>query len=161
MEPLQLVSKVILTRLLRLLVCIAVEAWVLKRGLAVSPKTSVEYAAVINLLTNSVSWLMFFTIEPIAPKFLEKQLLLNLAFGVDDFSLIVLFLSIFYFIFFLVVKWQALELVRLLTAPATVKPAESIKQGYQFRIMVKAHTMSHVATLLIFLIKKIEINSLN
>jgi hypothetical protein len=158
MELLQIVGKVILIRLLRLLVCITVEAWILKRGLAISPRTSVEYAAAINLLANSVSWLIFFTIEPITPNFLREQILSNLAFGVDDLSLIVLGLSILNFLLFLVIKWQGLELVRVLTNPGEVKQAASIQQGYQFRIMVKAHTMSHVAILIIFLINKLELS---
>jgi hypothetical protein len=158
MELLQFVGKIILIRLLRLLVCISVEAWVLKRGLAISPRTSVEYAAAINLLANCVSWLIFFTLEPIVPKFLKQQLLLNLAFGVDDISLIVLGLSVLNFLLFLVVKWQGLELVRVLTHSGTVKQAAPLQQGYQFRIIVKAHTMSHVAILIIFLINKLSIN---
>ncbi len=150
MEIFQFVSRVILTRLLYLLVCITIEAWVLKRGLAISPKMSVEYAAAINLLASSVNWLIFFTLEPILPSFLKEQLILNLTFSVNRISLFFMGFSILNFLIFLLVKWQSLELVRVLTDYGEVKRAASIQQGYQFRIMVKAHTISHVATLLIF-----------
>jgi hypothetical protein len=158
MEPFIFVSRVVITRLLQLLVCIAVEAWVLKRALAISPKTSVEYAAAINLLAHSISWLIFFTLEPIAPNLLKQQLIINLTLSINDVSLFFMGFRMLSFLMFLVIKWQALELVRFITAQDATNPAATIQQGYQFRIMVKAHTMSHVLILLIFLIKQIEMN---
>ena len=156
MESFRFVSEVTLTRLLQLLVCIAVEAWVLKRALAISPKTSVEYAAAINLLANSVGWLIFFTLAPVVPNLLKQQLILNLTLSVNNLSFFFMGFRMLSFLMFLVIKWQALELVRLLTDKETTNRAASVQQGYQFRIMVKAHTLSHILILLIFLVTKIE-----
>ncbi len=160
MEPLILVVKTILTRLLRLLVCIAIEAGVFKQGLALSPKNSVEYAASVNLFVNSVSWLIFFTLEPILPLFLKKQFIADWAFSVNNLSFLLIFFNIFYFIFFLILKWLGLELIRILIDPA--KPSKGSKEslpGYRFRIIVKAHTTSHLAALFILLIKQVELQS--
>ncbi|MGB3535864.1 MAG: hypothetical protein WBA13_20400 [Microcoleaceae cyanobacterium] len=156
MNPLEFVGRVILTRLFQLLVCITTEAWILKRGLAISPKASVKYAAAINLLANSVSWLIFFTLEPIVPNFLKQQLLSNLTSSINNLSLFFMGFSILNFLIFLVIKWQALYLVRVLTDKEPVMKVASTQQGYQFRIIVKAHTISHILTLLIFLLGKLE-----
>ena len=57
------------------LIAIAIQSYIFRRQLQVSPRTSVEYAATIELLSVVTGWLLFFTVESLLPQVLRLQLL--------------------------------------------------------------------------------------
>lgn len=65
----------ILLQFVFLLVAIAVEGVILHRLLRLSRRTSIEYAASINLLTTILGWLTFFFVIPLLPQPLQGQLI--------------------------------------------------------------------------------------
>ena len=58
-----------------LLVAIALEAAVLRQKLRLPFKTSIEYAASVNLLTASLGWFVLLALEPILPQGVQQQLI--------------------------------------------------------------------------------------
>ncbi|NET32724.1 MAG: filament integrity protein fraC [Cyanothece sp. SIO1E1] len=72
--------RAILFQILFLLVAIAIESMVLRHNLKLSYKTSVEYAASINLLSASVGWILFLGCEPLFPEELQHQLMSYILF---------------------------------------------------------------------------------
>lgn len=67
--------RAILFQLLFLTVAIAIEAAILQKRLDLSPRTSVEYAASMNLLSTVIGWLLFFNLEALLPSPLRAQLI--------------------------------------------------------------------------------------
>lgn len=62
-------------QILFLLVAISLEALILYRRLAFDYKTSVRYAATINLLSTFVGWIIFFNVQQVLPEALRIQLI--------------------------------------------------------------------------------------
>lgn len=58
-----------------ILIAIAIESYIFRRQLQVSPRTSIEYAATIILFSVLLGWLLFFLIEPLLPQLIQLQLL--------------------------------------------------------------------------------------
>lgn len=74
--PLRLVA----FQCLFLALAIAIEAAILRRGLELKPKRSVEYATAINLLSMVVSWVLFLNIQPLLPAQLRLELIAGVLF---------------------------------------------------------------------------------
>ncbi len=75
-----------------LLLAIAAESHVFQRNLRFSPRKATQYAATLNLLTTSVGWTLFFSLEPFLSPGLQEQLLNYVLFDrwtVDTLSLFV------------------------------------------------------------------------
>ncbi|MDX2228075.1 MAG: hypothetical protein NW220_00465 [Leptolyngbyaceae cyanobacterium bins.349] len=68
-------ARAIAFQILFLLVAIALEALVLYRRLPYDYKTSVRYAATINLLSTFVGWVFFFNVQQLLPEDLRIQLI--------------------------------------------------------------------------------------
>ncbi|EKQ67947.1 hypothetical protein OsccyDRAFT_4246 [Leptolyngbyaceae cyanobacterium JSC-12] len=62
-------------QILFLLIAISLEALVLYRRLTLDYKTSVRYAATINLLSTFVGWVIFFNVQQVLPDGLRIQLI--------------------------------------------------------------------------------------
>jgi len=62
-------------QILFLLVAIALEAIVLYRRLPYDYKTSVRYAATLNLFSTFIGWLIFFNVQQVLPEDLRVQLI--------------------------------------------------------------------------------------
>ena len=112
-------SGTILFEFLFLLIAIALEALIFQYRLNFSQRTSVAYAASINLFSTVVGWLIFFCAEPLLPGELRTGLFNYIFFGrftpldqdVQSF-LLLLCVSIFFASFvFKLVALQLLELV--------------------------------------------------
>jgi hypothetical protein len=58
-----------------LLMAIAIEGYVLRRRLTLTPRASIEYAATVNLLSTLIGWLVFFGFQPLFPANLKLQLM--------------------------------------------------------------------------------------
>ncbi len=105
----------ILYQSLFLLMATAIEGYILHRQLQLSRKTSIQYAASINLLSTLVGWLLFFFIQSRLPKNIKIQVISYIFFNrflnsvptSSSFFLIIL-LIISLFLSFMV-KFQALK----------------------------------------------------
>src|SRR5512146_2768127 len=64
-----------------LLVAIALEAMVLRQRLRLGYQTSVQYAATINLLTTSLGWIAFLSLEAVLPTPLRQQIMSYVLFS--------------------------------------------------------------------------------
>jgi hypothetical protein len=67
-----------------LLVAIALEAIVLRQHLRLGYQTSVQYAATINLLTTSLGWIAFLSLEALLPWALRQQIISYVLFNRFD-----------------------------------------------------------------------------
>ncbi|NJL22105.1 MAG: hypothetical protein HC895_16875 [Leptolyngbyaceae cyanobacterium SM1_3_5] len=56
------------------LIAIAIQSYIFRRQLQVSPRTSIEYAASIELLSVVAGWVLFFIVESLLPQVLRLQL---------------------------------------------------------------------------------------
>jgi hypothetical protein len=68
-------ARAIAFQILFLLVAIALEALVLYRRLPYTYKSSVRYAATLNLLSTFVGWVVFFNVQQLLPEDLRIQLI--------------------------------------------------------------------------------------
>lgn len=64
-----------------LLIAIAIESFILHKQLGLSRRTSLEYAASLNLFSTVIGWLFFFLIQPNLPAELQRQLLQYIFFN--------------------------------------------------------------------------------
>jgi hypothetical protein len=94
---------------------IAIEGFILHRQLKFSRKTSIQYAASLNLLSTIVGWLLFFFVQPLLPINIKIQLISYIFFNrffysvspYSNFFSISLF--IIYLFFSFMVKLQGLK----------------------------------------------------
>ncbi len=73
--PLYLPLRAIISQSLLLMFTIAIEAFILRQQLSLSPKKSIEYSASVNLLSTVLGWLIFLSLAPSLPNPIEIQLL--------------------------------------------------------------------------------------
>jgi hypothetical protein len=67
--------RAIIFQFLFLVIAIAIETIILHRYLEIDNKTSVQYAATVNLLSTFIGWLIFFNVLPLLPQGLKTQLI--------------------------------------------------------------------------------------
>lgn len=98
--PTTLPLRMVAFQILFLVLAIAIEASILRNGLDLKPKRSVEYATVLNLLAAVMIWLLFLNLQPILPEPLRLQLIAGVLFdqwaGAITSWLIVVALVIFF-----------------------------------------------------------------
>ena len=105
----------ILYQSLFLLMAIAIEGFILHRQLQLSRKTSIQYAASINLLSTIVGWLLFFFIQPLLLSDIKIQLISYIFFnrflnsGSTPYSFFIIIGFIISFFISFMVKFQALK----------------------------------------------------
>ena len=166
MFPTVLPLRAFLLQFLILWLTIATESWFFQRLLKISPKTSVEYAAVINLFCTCLGWLIFFVWHSFISDYQLKLLLGYVLLGQYNPIYLPLILAalLVYFGSFLV-KWKGLKIIDFLSqtnpqesvipAKLLVKgnPHKGTKEKYQMstqaRVVLIAHSCSHCLILLI------------
>ncbi len=161
--PIILASRTILSRFLRVFVSMTIEARILRDGMYLSPKKSVEYATVINLFAEIFAWFTFFFLESVLPEAsnnrLIRYLLLQKVDGVDGTVFII---TVWYFLLFLVLKWSGLEIYRLITASQKVQESTSKDPNdhwsYRLKMVIRAHTVSYIVGLVIMILHLTEWN---
>ncbi len=161
--PLILASRTILSRFLRLFVSITIEARILRDGLYLSPRQSVEYSTVINLFAEIFAWFTFFFLDSILPADYNNQLIRYLLLQkVDGIALSVFIITVWYFLLFLILKWSGLEIYRLLTNSKNAQ--ESLSKdpndywSDRLKMVIRAHTVSYIVGLVIMILHLTEWN---
>lgn len=169
--PILIALRVILLRIIRLLVFSTIESVILKTGLNISPKLSVQYAIALNLLASLFEWFFFISAEFILPLEARKELIYYLLMEkMSETSTSIFFLIIFNFTALLFVKWTGFELFKILSIgenstiikliqedfEQTLRGHEKKAEKYRdFRIISISHTVSYsifVALIFTFLV---------
>jgi len=104
----------IIYQLLFLVLAIAVESLVLQRRLGFGRKTSIQYAATVNLLSTVVGWMIFFTVEPRLPETLRSQLISYIFFDALTNPPVLIGLAFVSFISTFLLKLEGMNLLELL-----------------------------------------------
>lgn len=163
--PTVLPLRAFLSQILILWLAIAIESWFFQKSLMLSPKTSVEYTAVINLFSTCIGWLTFFIWESFLSKDELELLMGYILLGQWHPVSVILILAAFliYTISFLG-KWKGLEILKLLLLQTNqnnsamppigsrnlVRSQKKSAQGFtQFGVLLIAHTCSHCVILLV------------
>lgn len=124
----------ILFQVLFLLVAIALEARVFHKRLRIPRKTSVEYATSINLLTATIGWLIFFSIQELLPQSLRTQVINYIFFDrplppqSSSLNLIIASTGMAMFFASFLIKLKGLELLQALleTSPQTERQSVTL-----------------------------------
>jgi hypothetical protein len=112
--------RAIVFQFLFLLIAIAIESIIYRRRMRLGFRTSVQYAASVNLLSVVVGWLIFFIVVPLLPEPLKTQFISYIFF--DQFyadpwasSIPSIVITIGFIIFFgtFALKIQGLDLLEL------------------------------------------------
>ncbi len=153
--PIVIALRVILLRVVRLLFSITIEAWIFKKSFNLSPKLSVQYALVLNLLANACEWVLFLNAEPFFPAEARKELIDYLLIEkIQETSPSIFFLTLFNFTLSLLIKWMGFEGLKVLLSGDMSKINKvfqgnseghlKISEEYRdFRIILIAHTLSY------------------
>ncbi len=75
MMPSVVPLRMIVFQAMFILIAIAIESYIFRRQFQVPPRTSIEYATTIELLSVLVGWLVFFIAEPLLPQAVRLQLM--------------------------------------------------------------------------------------
>ncbi|MGF1570832.1 MAG: filament integrity protein FraC [Nodosilinea sp.] len=130
---------------LLLLVAIVLEAIVLRQRLRLGYQTSMQYAATVNLLTTSVGWLVFLTLEAVLPLALRQQIISFVLFNrffangwMDTLPVLAVVVAIVAFFITYWLKLKGLDWLLMLlernpveVAPAPVLTPESRQRRYE------------------------------
>ncbi|MGI0488312.1 filament integrity protein FraC [Pantanalinema rosaneae CENA516] len=170
--------RAIIFQMLFLLVTIALEGLVFFKNLNLDYKTSMRYAAVLNLFSTFLGWLFFFQINQFLPEDVQRQFISYIFF--DRFfpnpwfaavTPIIILTSLGIFIGTFLVELNGLELLEYLLdkTKSSQPPTEHIArfqgrrdQIIRFQANTKAHTLlianaaSFSAILLLLLIRWVE-----
>ncbi|NEP17673.1 MAG: hypothetical protein F6J97_12330 [Leptolyngbya sp. SIO4C1] len=127
--------KAIIFQILLLLVATALEAGVLRQRLRLGYQKSVQYAAVINLLSVVLGWFVFLIAEPLVDARLRAQIVSYILFDrflnnslMPQMGWIVLIVGLGAFFATLLVKLKGLELLMRLSGTWTI-PDQSSEVG--------------------------------
>ncbi|NJK39209.1 MAG: hypothetical protein HC835_06650 [Oscillatoriales cyanobacterium RM2_1_1] len=166
MEPNILIARILLNRLLYLLISIYIEAFILRRNLRFTPRESVQYASVMNLFAEIIGCFVFFSIFSGASREFQAGLMLYLGrYPINLVSFNRLYVTVFYFVLYLLVKLQGFEIFRILVSQeensgAEIEGSKSPSRAYpiffqgivsRFRTILRAHTVSYLVNLFIIL----------
>ena len=156
--------KIVIFQILILLVAIATEALVFKFQLKMPPKTAVEYAAFINLLSACAGWSVFLSIFSFLPEPFLDRVMIYMVFGNktrlswEEISalLIVFLLSLLF-------KLIGLQLGEFIWEKKPDKDAFKIHlhmedlKNRQSIMAIAGHLCSHLFIVLIWLIQSREL----
>jgi hypothetical protein len=81
MANLILPLRAVALQLLFLLVAVAIEAFVLRQRLGMTPRGSARYALALNLFSSVLGWLLVFSVQPLLPEALQTELVSLTLFG--------------------------------------------------------------------------------
>lgn len=171
--------RAIVFQCLFLLVAVALEAAVLRQRLTLGYKISVQYAASINLMTTSLGWLLFLSVESLIPISLRAQVVSYVFFDrffandwIDSIGIWLIVVGFFAFFATFTLKFKLLELLLLILErqPQTTQPENlSRHERYQqargaasrsesnrnslFQAVLQANGLSFSAILLLLLLR--------
>jgi len=165
MLPTVLPLRAILSQLLILWLSIAIESWFFQKLLKITPKTSVEDAAVINLFSTCIGWLIFLIWEGLLPQEKIEQLMGYILLGQwQPISPLLIFAAFLIYSISFLLKWKGLELLEFLVRGNQKKSLEPVlpeifnlarrpKKFSQLStkptVVLIAHTCSHCIILLV------------
>ncbi|MGL5082048.1 MAG: filament integrity protein FraC [Microcoleaceae cyanobacterium] len=166
MEPTVLIARVFLSRALSLLISIHIEAFVFRTNLRFTPRESVKYATAVNLFAEIIGYFIFFSIFLGASEDFQFSIMSYLSrYQMDQFSVNLLSIIIFYFLLFLLVKIQGFEILKILVnddgftrssrGSNTLATSPVFMQGIvsRFKTVLRAHTVSYLANMLILVLQ--------
>ncbi|MBE9137803.1 hypothetical protein IQ254_11470 [Nodosilinea sp. LEGE 07088] len=124
-----------------LMVAIVLEAMVLRQQLRLGYRTSMQYAATLNLLATSLGWVAFLAVEALLPLSLRSQVISYVLFNrfyannwLDVLPVIVVMVAIAAFFITYWIKLQGLGwLLRLLGQAPVETTAEAIEDNRRQR----------------------------
>lgn len=170
--------RAIVFQCLFLLVAVALEAGVLRQRLTLGYKVSVQYAASINLMTTSLGWLLFLSIESLLPIPLRAQVISYIFFDrffandlVDIIGIGLIVAGFIAFFATFAVKFKLLELLLIIlerqpqsTQPENLSRRERYQQARKtkrsesnrdslFQAVLQANGLSFTAILLLLLLR--------
>ncbi len=156
--------KIVIFQILILLVAIATEAVVFKFQLKMPPKTAVEYAAFINLLSACTGWAVFLSIFSFLPESLLDRVMIYLVFGNQTgLSWVEITALFIIFLLSLIFKLIGLQLGEFFWEKKPDKDSfklhlhmEDLKNR-QSIMAIAAHLCSHLFIVLIWLIQAQEL----
>ncbi len=164
----------VLVQILIMFLAIAIESWFLQKLLQLSPKTSVEYAAILNLSCTCIGWLVFFGIESVLSKDLRERLIDYILLGGQrDIYAVLTLLATCILVVTFIAKLPALELLNnwvggnkkaavtpqfkrsfsLIRRPPTKK---FFKVSTQFGAILISHTVSNCLILTVLFLQKVH-----
>ena len=173
MFSLLLPLRAIVFQLLFLLVTISLESFVIEKHLDVPRKTSVDYAASINLIATVSGWLIFFYFEPHLPPVPQTVLMKFILFNEWSESTLILLFAFGFFTFFitLIIKIAGFELLEILAQTTAEEQQRRTlndpKNFYKSSIknfettvvavtLLRAHSYSHVVISLVLIAQLLQ-----
>ncbi|HLO47471.1 MAG TPA: hypothetical protein VK211_03500 [Kamptonema sp.] len=157
--------RAILSQFLILWLAIAIESWFFQKFLKLTPKTSVEYVAVINLFSTCMGWFIFFIWEGLmSPDEIELLMGYMLLGQWHPISPVLIFAAFLIYSISFLLKWQGLELLEFLVRGNKKKPIVPLLPGTpnlvrrpqkfsqistQSAVVLIAHSFSHCIILLV------------
>ncbi|CAD5914279.1 hypothetical protein PCC9214_00242 [Planktothrix tepida] len=153
--PILIALRVILLRIIRLLASIMIEAWIFKKSFNLSPKVSVQYAMVLNLLANACEWVVFLNAETLLPPEARKELIYYLLIEkIQETSPSIFLLTTFNFTLILFIKWIGFESLKVALSGDISKITKAFQENSEgnikmseeyrdFRIILIAHALSY------------------
>ncbi|OCR01871.1 hypothetical protein BCD67_05080 [Oscillatoriales cyanobacterium USR001] len=164
MFPSVLPLRAVLSQFLILWLTIAIESWFFQKLLKFSPKTSVEYTAVINLFLTCIGWLFFFIWQGFLSQERLEQIMGYILLGQPNpIYLTLIVAAILIYLGSFLVKWKGLELLEFLSQGKTSKSSnpdivtinltnknqKKARISTQASVILIAHTCSHCVILII------------
>ncbi len=109
-----------------LVVAIAIESTVLHWNLDITHRKSIQYATFMNLLSIIFGWLIFFSLEPVLSPDIKQNLIRYVFFDYwpSRLNIVVIASAVLTFFFTYFIKFQGLELLRLLLQEQELKLPE-------------------------------------
>ncbi len=135
--------RAVLFQLFFLWVAIAIESFTLHKQLGLSKRISLEYAAILNLSTAVVGWLIFFYVESVLPAQSQEVLINFILFNRLSNATYFWLTLIVFILFFLnwVIKTSGFDLLFSI-AKVRDQPLESNLRRDSFAKPVKQHFVS-------------------
>ncbi|MCL2933873.1 MAG: hypothetical protein MGG11_16965 [Trichodesmium sp. MAG_R03] len=158
--------RAIISQSLILLVIIAIESWFFQIRLNLTPKVSVEYATVMNLISTCIGWVVFFYGVSLLPDIWEKQMVAYILFGKIGtlYPMFILLIFVF-FLISLIIKLVGFNLCDSLWNEQSKNRATGIKifqslrelRTPKFMVITAAHTCSNLAIWLILFLQRSQL----
>ncbi|NES94126.1 MAG: hypothetical protein F6K32_02685 [Desertifilum sp. SIO1I2] len=165
MRTILLPLRAVVFQLLLIVVAIAIESFLFHVRFGYGRKTCVEYAALTNLTAVILGWLTFFYVELVLPIHLEDELMGFIFFGQWTSASLFWLTLIGIMIFFssLAVKIKTFEMIEAIQKYKIERFIPEVRKNNEFQkkvknfqstgiksfILLQAHSVSHVAILLI------------
>ena len=152
--------RAILSESLILLVAIAIESWFFQLKLNFTPKASVEYATVMNLISSCIKWVLFFFAVSMLTNTLEQKIVAYILFGKIGpiYPIFILFIFLF-FLISLIIKLVSFNLCdSLWGAGMKISQAWRKLRTPNSIVIIVAHICSYLVICLNLLLQRYELS---